>query len=117
MKRHKQSGNIRGFAPQNWDALTAEQQSEWEEYIPTDAPAPVPGSVTPLQMRRALNQLGLRATIEAAVAASSQDVRDAWEFGLEVRRNNPLVTGMAAQLGLTDAQVDEMFIQAAALEV
>jgi len=93
-----------GALPENEDDFIV-----WRDAQPSPSESPVPHSVSPLQMRRALNQLGLRATLETAVAASTQDVRDAWEFGLEVRRNNALVTGMAAQMGMTDAQVDDLF--------
>jgi hypothetical protein len=76
----------------------------------------VPQSVTPWQMRRALNQLGLRATVESAVAAGDQDARDGWEFALEIRRDNPLLAGMAAALGMTDAQLDDLFRLAASFQ-
>ncbi len=75
----------------------------------------VPQIVTPRQLRKALNAAGLRATVEAAVAAAPQDVRDEWEYALEIRRDYPLMTAMAAQLGMTDAQLDDLFRAAAQL--
>jgi hypothetical protein len=76
-------------------------------------PLPVPGEVTPLQMRLALNAAGLRPTIEAAVAAADQQTRDAWEFASTIRRDNPLLAAMASALGLPPAQVDALFRNAA----
>lgn len=84
--------------------------------LPAPGPAPVPESVSPRQIRKALNAAGLRATVEAAVAAAPQDVRDDWEFALEVRRDWPALNSMAAQIGLTSEQVDALFIAAAAIE-
>jgi hypothetical protein len=77
-------------------------------------PAPVPQEVTPLQMRLALNAAGLRSTVESAVAVADQETKDAWEFASTIRRDNALLAGMAAALGLTSAQVDELFRQAGA---
>lgn len=79
-----------------------------------DPPAPVPAEVTPLQMRRALNAAGLRATVEAAVAADDQETKDAWEFASTIRRDNALLAGMGTALGLTTEQIDNLFRQAAA---
>jgi hypothetical protein len=80
-----------------------------------DAPAAplVPAEVTPLQMRRALNTSGLRTVVESAVAAAPQDARDAWEFASVIRRDDPILAGMAAALGKTDAEIDALFILAA----
>lgn len=78
-------------------------------------PSPAPQSVTPRQIRLALNAAGLRSTVEAAVAAESQDLRDWWEYALEIERDNALIVGMAAQLGITSQQVDDLFQLAATL--
>jgi len=83
---------------------------------PYRAPAPIPQSVTPLQVRRALNQAGLRSSVEAAIAAASQDARDAWEFASVINRDNPILDSMAAALGMSSAQVDQLFVLAASFE-
>lgn len=61
---------------------------------------PVPQSATPWQIRKALNALSLRASVEAAVAAQDQDTRDGWEFATEFRRDDPLLNAMAPALGI-----------------
>jgi len=76
---------------------------------------PVPQTVSPRQIRLALNQLGLRATVEQAVASGSQDLRDWWEYALDIERNNALVIGMAGQLGITEQQLDDLFRLASTL--
>jgi hypothetical protein len=65
--------------------------------------------VSPLQVRKALNQKGLRGAVEAAVASASVEVRDAWEYATAVRRDDPLLASMSQQLGLDDSALDELF--------
>lgn len=100
-----------------YEAYRAMHQTAYDAWAAAQvASTPVPQSVTPWQMRRALNQLGLRAMVEAAVAAGDQDARDGWEFALEIRRDNPLLAGMGAALGMTDAQLDDLFRLAASFQ-
>lgn len=76
-------------------------------------PVPVPAEVSPWQMRRALNAANLRATVEAAVAAADQDTRDGWEYATTIKRDNAMITAMAAGLDFSTQQVDDLFILAA----
>lgn len=76
-------------------------------------PAPIPSSVSPYQARRALNAAGLRSAVEAAVAAAPYEVQDAWEYALVVERNSPMIDALASSLGLTETQLDDLFIVAA----
>jgi hypothetical protein len=43
------------------------------------------------------------------------DIKDAWEFALEIERYGPITLGAAQALGLTDAQLDALFTAAARL--
>lgn len=72
-------------------------------------------SVTPWQIRKALNQLGLRASVEAAVAASSQEVKDGWEFASEFRSDNELIAQLCTALGKTEVERLALFQLAATL--
>jgi hypothetical protein len=74
-----------------------------------------PASVTPRQLRQALTAAGLRATVEAAVAGGSQDLKDWWEFSLQIERNHPEVVAMGTALGQTEDQMNQLFIAAGAL--
>ncbi len=74
---------------------------------------PVPESVTPRQIRLALTASGLRATVENTVKSGDQDLKDWWEYALDIERNNPLVVTMAAQLGINENQLDDLFRLAA----
>lgn len=77
--------------------------------------SPAPHSVTPWQIRKALNATGLRTAVEAAVAAGPQDMKDGWEFASEVRRDDPLVAAMGAALGKSPEELDDLFLLATAL--
>lgn len=66
----------------------------------------IPVSVSPRQIRLALNQTGDRKAVEDAVANSSQDIKDSWEFATEIRKDDPMVQQMAQQLNL---DIDKIF--------
>lgn len=72
-------------------------------------------SITPRQIRQVLTLSGHRAQVEALVAAGDQDLRDWWEFALFFERSHPVLNSMAASLGLTDSDVDALFMQAGSL--
>lgn len=74
-----------------------------------------PPPISARQIRLALNQTGLRDTVEAAVAAGSRDLKDWWEYSTEVHRDNPLVIGMIAALGLPPEQADALWVLGAGL--
>lgn len=89
-------------------------------YTAPPAPPPtIPQSVTMRQARLALMGAGKLATINAAIAGMAgvqgEAARIEWEFSSEVKRNQPLVMSMGQALGLTAAQLDALFIAAAAL--
>jgi len=87
------------------------------EYVPVVDP--VPEVVTMRQARLALLGAGLLAQVNTAVAnmpgADGDAARIEWEFSSTVERHRPLVLSLITALGLTDAQLDELFRQAAAL--
>lgn len=89
------------------------------EWVLPDPPG-VPTSVSPYQFRLCLLRRGVSmASVDAMIDALPQPARDearvAWEYGLEVRRDHPLVSQFAAALGMTEAQVDAAFVEAATL--
>jgi hypothetical protein len=78
-------------------------------------PLPVPPFVTQVQARKALRARGLIEEVKAAVAAASPDVQDTWEYALQINRGDALLKSIAAQIGLADAEVDDLFRFAATL--
>lgn len=90
---------------------------------PDDFPAPLrqaaPSSITPRQARLALLGAGLLSSVDVALAGLPEPQKSAaqieWEYATSVERSSPLVTSLGGALGLTGAQIDALFIQAAAL--
>jgi hypothetical protein len=83
-------------------------------------PPVVPESVTPYQFRVALLRSGVSlAQVDAMIDALPQPQRDearvAWEYGLEVRRDHPLIAQFAAALGMDETAIDAAFVEAARL--
>ena len=70
---------------------------------------------SPRQIRQALTQVGLRAGVEAAVATGSQDLKDWWEFATSLERQHPMVLAMAQGIGVTEQQLDDLFVLASTL--
>lgn len=82
------------------------------------APA-VPQAVTMRQARLALEGVGKLDAVDAAIAALPLPARKLakieWEYSNEVQRHNGIVSQLGPALGLTDAQIDALFLGAAAL--
>lgn len=78
-----------------------------------------PKTVTMRQARLALLAGGYLATVTDAIKAMTGDegtaARIEWEYSQDVKRSQPLTQSLAALLNLTELQVDELFIAAAAL--
>lgn len=75
----------------------------------------VPKVITPRQCRLILAQQGLLDSVEAMIASQDKATQITWEYALEFRRDDPLLTALGKNLGLSDEQIDEFFIAASAL--
>lgn len=97
-------------APQ--DARQVWQFPGWSEVPPT-----IPTSITRRQARLALLHTGKLAAVESAIATIADPVQQmaaqieyenaTWE------RGNPWIEQLGAQIGLTPADIDQLFITAA----
>lgn len=97
-------------------AVTSRPYSQAEiDALPPPSPPPVPQVVTPRQARLALLAAGLLDDVNAAIAAAGTQAQIDWDYALEIRRDNALIASMAGGLGLTSAQIDDLFRAAAAL--
>jgi hypothetical protein len=96
---------------------------EHYEAVPLPPRTPSVASVTPRQARLLLLNTdatdasdNMLAQAEAIFDAMSEPEKTAarieWEFGTEVRRDSPLITQLAGAIGLTDQQIDAMFVAA-----
>ena len=77
-------------------------------------PIEVPNTITPLQAKLQLLELGLLDEVDTLVA-TDRKVQLYWEYALTIERNNEVLLLMANTLGLTSEQLDDMFIQASKL--
>jgi hypothetical protein len=104
-------------ASMQWLDCPSDVQPGWS-YVGGEFIAPNPEPMSdpraqmtcgPLQLRRALRQLGLYATITAAIAVADEETQEAWEYASEVRRLDPMIESLRLGLGRTDAEVDAIF--------
>lgn len=88
--------------------MTADQRQDWREAA----------VVSRFQARAALHQAGLLAQVQAMMDDPATDpvVVIAWQDAQEFKRMSPTVLGLAAELSLTDEQLDDLFVQAATIE-
>lgn len=81
--------------------------------------AAVPAEITMRQARLALLGAGKLAAVDAAINAMTEPAKSAakieWEYSNTVQRHNGFVAALGPALGLTDAQIDALFVAAAAL--
>jgi len=79
----------------------------------------VPNEVSMRQARLALFQNGLLSTVQSSIDAMPDPEKTVsqitWDYATSVYRNATLVTQLASQLGLTDTDLDNLFILAATL--
>lgn len=74
-----------------------------------DADVPPYAPITMWQARKALRQAGLIDQVNAAVAAATPDLQDAWEYASSLSRTDPLVLALSTQLNLAPGVVDSLF--------
>ena len=97
------------------------QYQEWQYRQVPDLPVvpTVPRSITMRQARRALHQQGLLNTVNSAIDAlpdpPKTDAKIEWEYSNEVQRYNGFVSSLAPMLGLTEQDIDNLFILGATL--
>lgn len=79
--------------------------------------APAPQTVTRFQALAALHLAGHLPAVQAIMAAPETPVlaKLAWDNALSFERSSPTLASLAAALGMTDADLDALFAQAAAL--
>lgn len=129
-------GDGEGVAEQPWslslppvpDLDTLAQTAEWDGagwvvrgLTPEEAaiwplrPPPVPATVTRTQLRLALAARGLLETVDAAVTLTGDmELVERWGAAA-MERDSPHLAAMAAGLGLTAGDIDDIFRQAAAI--
>jgi len=74
----------------------------------------IPKTITPRQARLALLQATLLDEVEAMVA-TDKSMSIWWEYSLEVERNSEHIINAGLALGLTEEQLDNLFIEGSKL--
>ena len=92
-------------------------QADWETMREDEMRArnPVPQQVTMRQARLALLSTGLLDDVEAVFSAAGRAAQLEWEYAAVVNRSNPAIAAVQQQQGMTDAQIDDLFREAAKL--
>lgn len=84
--------------------------------VPYVAPEPaLPQVLTRRQALLALLAAGKLDQVELVIQSAPRAVQIAWEAAGTFERDNPLIESIAPQVGLSEQDVDNLFIQAAAL--
>lgn len=92
-----------------------------EDYIPVPVTlkVEVPSEITMRQARLALLGAGKLASVSAAIISMPEPQKSKatieWEYSSGVLRHNGFVSQLGTVLGLTEQQIDELFILASTL--
>jgi hypothetical protein len=99
-----------------WHTTKYEQPTQEQlAQVDTDAllaQANIPQTVSPRQARLALFAAGMLDQAQAAVDAAGGATKITWEYATEIRRSEPLIDTLGQQLGLSDEQIDALFVYA-----
>ena len=92
-------------------------QTDWETMRDDEMRArdPVPQQVTMRQARLELLKRALLDDVEAVITAAGREAQIQWEYASVVERSNPVIAIVQQQHGMTDAQIDDLFREAAKL--
>ena len=100
------SGVLGVYVQQDWETMREDEMR---------ARDPVPQQVTMRQARLALLSAGLLDDVEVVIAAAGREAQLEWEYAAAVDRSNLAVAAVQQQEALTDAQIDDLFREAAKL--
>lgn len=122
MRYFKNTDNeVFGYSEDQQDLIDQALSENWQEITGSWPPAyiaQIPQVVSKFQSRAALAQAGLLEQVQTYMDAQPADslARIAWEHGQEFRRQSPNVLQIGAALGMTEADLDALFVAAATIE-
>ncbi len=103
----------------------AVSQHEGQEELPDDDPEvvaclerindPVPSTIGKGQLLRWLDAHDLLASVDAAVAQAGGLTQRLWQEAPTFPRHDPMVIAIATAIGMTEADLDEVYREAAQL--
>ena len=97
-------GSIGGIG---WDYING-------QLVEPIVPVQIPQTITPRQARLALLQATLLDEVEAMVA-TDKAMSIWWEYSLEIERNSDHIIHAGLALGLSEEQLDNLFIEGSKL--
>lgn len=99
----------------DWVLMTEAEVAE----VDAPKPPPVPDAITMRQARLVLLRAGLLSAVDEAIASmpgvEGEAARIEWEYAMEVHRQSPLVAALGHAIGLTEADIDDLFMRGAEL--
>lgn len=108
----------------NWLAIEGDVQAgdtfDGQTYTRPEPVVIVPDAVTPRQAKLALLGADKLDAVDTALAAipdatQRKAAQIEWDSAIEFRRAAPLIATLGGAIGLTEAQIDALFVQAATL--
>jgi hypothetical protein len=102
--------------PANLAEITDRWSLEFERYQNSSA---IPQSISMRQARLMLSREGSLSAVQEAIDLLPESQREEaqieWDYAQMVNRDNPIMQLIAQKIGLTDEQLDEMFLEASKL--
>lgn len=102
-----------GLTPPN--EATTIGDIDWQQSYNPGASV-IPAEVSRFQARAALHIAGLLPSVEAALAAADPLAQIAWADAQVFRRNSPTIAALSSAIGMTEAQIDALFLAAAQIQ-
>lgn len=104
----------------------SEGNRDWQEYqdwlsvgnIPEPTPEQaviIPKEITMRQARLGLLAIDKLTDIDGAVAGLGEAEQIEWQYAQTVKRDHPIVVELLPMLGLSDVEIDELFLSASQL--
>lgn len=70
----------------------------------------VPQTLTPRQFRLAMLSAGVTPDTVTSMLSDNPAALIEWEYASEIKRDHPLIGALAAQMGKSEAEIDQIFI-------
>lgn len=96
--------------------IGAQYDQQTGEFTPPQQQTIVPAEVTIRQAELALREAGYLAAVESWVTTLDGELEIYWKRSQTVRRDHAFVESARVELGLTQQQMDQLFILAATKE-
>ena len=97
------------FSDTEVDGVVITKAEQEAKFLEDEFKATVPKTITPRQLRLALLESTLLDEVEAMVA-TDKAMQIWWEYSLEVDRDNAHIVTAGTAIGLTERQIDDLFI-------